>query len=103
MALNQVELGQIEEAHRAAVQERAEQIRQVRAGRRAMEHRENVLLAQTEAVRVARHVVEKIAMAARYIRSGSLCEANSVPEVMVKSLAHALQRNRSEPPERRAS
>ena len=45
----------------------------------------------------------KIAMAARYDCKGSLCHANSVPDVTVNSLLHALQRHRGGPFGRRTS
>ena len=41
------------------------------------------------------------ATASRYVLSGSLCQANSVPEVIEKSRLHALQRQRGWPAERR--
>src|SRR5438128_363553 len=41
------------------------------------------------------------ATASRYVLSGSLCQANSVPEVIEKSRLHALQRQRGWSAERR--
>jgi hypothetical protein len=38
--------------------------------------------------------LQKIAIAARQSRKGSLCEANGVPDVMLKSFLHARQRKR---------
>ena len=38
--------------------------------------------------------LQKATMASRYVRSGSLCQANRVAEVIEKSLRHALQRHR---------
>jgi hypothetical protein len=38
--------------------------------------------------------LQKMAMAARQSRSGLLCEANSVPEVIEKSLPQSLSRQR---------